>query len=409
MRQAMIDQPQPYDFEYIPTRVLFGRGCVSQLNDVLADIDKSRVLVVTGSNVGANQAVMGPIKTGLDERLITVFDETTPEKRLSTVFDGVKLIRSNNIDIIIGVGGGSSLNVARAMCSIAPIDRPQSELRAEAHETSEVPSPGPEVPPLPNISIPTTMPGADISAGGSISVGPPEVPQTDDGGRRVDANITDTRTMPEANFYDPDLFATTPIGVLASSAMNGFDKGIETIYSREASPVSTAHSIRALQHYQRGLPKLVNAGSDGNAYDHAVVATQLVQYGRKTNIIHTFGNGVSFHYDVIQGAVHGIVAPHVLRYVFNHADARREQIAAGLSIDTTGLSDDEIADHIIEQVRHVSNALELPSQLRTIDQFERDAFDRVAEEILDNYKHGRNPPEINPTHEDIVSILNDAW
>ena len=405
----MIDQPQPYDFEYTPTRVVFGRGCVSRLGEVLDGLNKERAMIVTGSNVGANRTVMNPIESGLGERLVVTFDQTTPEKRLGTVLAGIGLLQKEEIDIVVGVGGGSSLNVARAMCSVAPLDRAPDDIRGETHETGDVPSPGPDTLPVPNISIPTTMPGADISAGGSVSVAPRKVPDTDDDAKRVDANITDTRTMPEANFYDPALFATTPMSVLRSSAMNGFDKGIETIYSRESTPVASAHSVRALRHYQEGLPELVDADPEDDAYDHAVVATQLVQYGRKTNIIHTFGNGISFHYDIQQGTVHGIVAPHVLQYVFSNADARRTQIAAGLGIETAGLTDEEIADRIIEDVRRVSDALELPSQLRSIEGFEREDFDLVAEEILDNYKHGRNPPGIDPSHQDIVAVLDDAW
>lgn len=405
----MVETPDSFDFEYIPTKVVYGRGCVAQLGEVLDDRGVERALVICGSNVAANQDVMDPIKTGLDDKLVDIFDETTPEKYLETVLDGVDLMHEEDIDIVVGLGGGSSLNVARAMCSIAPLNRSRTEIIEEVAKTQEVPSPDESTNPVPNVAIPTTMPGADISAGGSVYVKNEEQAPDSTGSGRIDANLSDPRLMPEANFYDPDLYATTPMSVLAPSAMNGFDKGIETLYSRSTTPIANAHAIRGLQHYRAGLPNIAKADRNNPAYDHAVLATLLVQYGRKTNIIHTFGNGISLHYDIQQGAVHGIMAPHVLRYVFDNADGHRYRIAEGIEIETVEQTDEDVANSIIEEVIRIRNALDLPTRLRDVEGMKYDHFEDIAEEILDNYKHTRNPPGIDPTTEEIISVLEAAW
>lgn len=404
-----LERPEGFEFEYVPTRIVYGRDCVDRLGAVLDGIGADRAMIVCGSNVGANRDVMGPIEDGLGEKLVTVFDETTPEKYLRTVLDGVDRIEAEEIDVVVGVGGGSSLNVARAMCSIAPLDRSRESIIEEAAETGEVPAPDESTDPLPNLAVPTTMPGADVSAGGSVLIDDEDRAPDSTGSGHVDADIVDSRLMAEANVYDPSLYATTPMSVLAPSAMNGFDKGIETLYSREATPIASAHAELGLRHYYAGLPGLTDADPDDEAYDHAVLATILVQYGRKTNVIHTFGNGISIHYDVQQGAVHGIVAPHVLRYVFEEVNARRRRIAEGLGLDVTGLTDEAIADAIVEAVIRVRDGLGLPTRLRDVEGMERDHFDDVAAEILDNYKHGRNPPGLDPTHDDVVSVLEAAW
>ncbi len=405
----MVATPSPFDFEYTPTEIVYGRGCVSKLGAKLDEIGAGRALIVCGSNVGANRDVMEPIKAGLGDRLVDVFDETTPEKYLETVLDGVEVMHANAVDIVVGVGGGSSLNVARAMCSIAPLDLSRKEIVKEVVETRAVPSLDDSTDPVPNVAIPTTMPGADVSAGGSVFVAEEDLARDATESGRIDANISDPRLMAEANFYDPTLYATTPSGVLASSAMNGFDKGIETLYSRATTPIANAHSVKGLQQYCAGLPDLVDAAPDDPAYDHAVVGTLLVQYGRKTNIIHTFGNGISLHYDIQQGGVHSITAPHVLRYVFDTVDGHRYRIAEGLNIDTRNKTDEAVATAIISEVTRIRDALELPTQLRDVSGLERGHFDDLAAEILDNYKHERNPPGLDPTSEDIVSVLEAAW
>ncbi|WIV66910.1 iron-containing alcohol dehydrogenase family protein [Natrialbaceae archaeon AArc-T1-2] len=402
----MVETPTAFDFEYVPTEIVYGRGCVAKLGEVLEEIGSERALVVCGSNVGANRDVIDPVTTGIGDRLVGVFDETTPEKSLETVLDGVDAIHDTDADAVVGLGGGSSLNVARAMCSIAPLDRPREDVVEEVLETQTVPSPAASTEPIPNVAVPTTMPGADVSAGGSVFVATEaHAPDAD----RIAANISDSRLMADANVSDPELYATTPTDVLASSAMNGFDKGIETIYSRETTPIATAHAIEGLRHYRAGLSNLVDAAVDDPAYDHAVLGTLLVQYGRKTNIIHTFGNGISGQYDVQQGVVHGIVAPHVLRYVFDNADGSRRRIADGLEIDTAGKRDDAVADAIVEDVIEIRDALGLPTRLRDVEGLTRDHVRDVAEAIHGNYKHARNPPGVDPTVEEIGSVLQAAW
>jgi alcohol dehydrogenase class IV len=405
----MIETPEPFEFNYSATGIVYGRGCVAGLGEVLDIHGFERAMVVTGSNVGANGEVMGPIEEALDDRLVAIYDETTPNKNLETVLDGVDLMADRDVDVLVGVGGGSSLNVTRAMCAIAPLGWSRERVIEEVVATRDVPSPEAEEALISNVVVPTTMAGADVSGGGTVFVDDAALAPEATGSGRIDATVSDPRLVAEANLFDPTLFATTPTEPLVSSAMNGFDKGIETLYSRESTPIANAHAIKALQHYRVSLPNLAEADADGSAYDHAVLATVLVQYGRKTNIIHTFGNGISLHYDVQQGAVHSIVVPYVLQYVFDTAHAHRHRIAEGLSIEVEGMDDDAVAEAIIEEVIFVRDALGLPRRLRMIDGMERDHFDAVAKEILDNHKHARNPHGIDPTVEDVVAILEAAW
>ena len=400
--------PEPFEFEYVPTETVYGRGCVSRLEKKLGEEGADRALIVCGSNVGANRDVMVPIEDGLGGKLVGVFDETTPEKHLRTVLEGADRVHADDVDILIGVGGGSALNVTRAICSIVPLDQPHEDIVKKVRETREVPSPDSSTDTFPNIAIPTTMAGADASAGGSIFVDGKLAPESTDFAH-IDANITDSRLMAEYNFYDPSLFATTPTAILASSAMNGLDKGIETLYSRTATPIAKAHSIEGLHHYSNGLTDLTKADAENSAIDHSVLGTLLVQYGRQTNLIHTFGNGISLHCDVQQGVVHGIVAPDVLRYVFDTADANRYRIADALGIDTTNLDPEAVAGSIVDEIARIRDALGLPERLRGLKGVEFDDFPMLVEEISVNYKHARNPEGVDPTAADIKAVLEAAW
>ncbi len=398
-----------FEFEYVATDLAFGRGCVDGLAAALAERGLSRALVVCGTNVGANRAVMDPVEAGLGDRLAGVFDETTPGKAIETVLDGVERLRTLDADVVVAVGGGSSLNVARAMCAVAPLDLPRAEVVATAREAGAIPVPDEPTPPVPNVVVPTTMPGADLTTSGGIMVpASPDDPAVGASDRRS-VRIGDPRLMAEVACYDPSLFETTPTRVLAASAMNGFDKGLETAYSRTATPPGVAHALHGLRYLHAGLPELLDAPPGDPAYDRAVLGLPLVQYGRQSNIVHTFGNGVSFHYDVQQGTVHGIVVPHVLRYVFDRVDAGRRLIAGALGVETAGRTDAAVADAVVEEVTAVRDALGLPARLRDVDGLARDHLPAVADEIAANHKHARNPPGIDPTADDVLEILHAAW
>ncbi|MFC6726885.1 iron-containing alcohol dehydrogenase, partial [Halobium palmae] len=184
--------------------------------------------------------------------------------------------------------------------------------------------------------------------------------------------VGDERLMPAALYYDADLFETTPQSVLAASAMNGFDKGLEALYTRNATPVTDGTAMRGLRLLRSSLPTLGDGetesedavegvGGAGDALERAVTGTILVQYGVSTpgryklSIIHAFGHGFTRNYDVHQGRAHAVVAPHVLRYLFDEVDARRELLAEALDvrIEREDPSDEELADGIVAAVVEV--------------------------------------------------------
>jgi len=399
----MVERTERFTFQYVSREIAYGRGCVASLQETLAEASLERALIVCGHNVGANSAVMDPLTDALGDQLVGVFDETTPDKRIETVLDGVDQVTSTESDVLIGVGGGSSLNIMRAMSSVAPLERSRESILTEVVNTGTVPAAASDVEPIPNIAIPTTMAGADLSAGGSVFYIDPSTEA------RQRASIADARLGAKTVFYDPDLFETTPTSVLASSAMNGFDKGIETLYSRVTNPLCNANAASGLGYYADSLQALTDEPRESEVLENAVLGTIQIQFGKYTNVIHTFGNGLSMEYDIQQGAVHGIMAPHVLRFVFDRVDGNRTQIAAGLNIETATQTDDEIGAAIIDNVIEIRDALELPSQLRAVPGIDRSELPALAAIIAQNPKHQRNPEGINPSEEDILSVLEAAW
>ncbi|WP_227356445.1 iron-containing alcohol dehydrogenase family protein [Haladaptatus salinisoli] len=393
-----------FEYEYRDCDLIYGRGCVGRLGDYLAERGLDRALVVCGSNVGANDDLMNPVEGGLGERLTGVFDRTTSEKRAETAFEVVDALRETDADVLVGVGGGSSLDVARQASVLAADDRSLAELRDEARdgEIGSFDSNG-EKPPV--IVVPTTFAGADVSSGGSVEIlsaaESPTAQPVSVGGS----------AMPISDFADPSLFETTPVGALAGSAMNGFDKGIETPYARDADPVSDATAVHGLRLLSEALPRVAGdeEPADAAATERAVVGLLLVQLDRKISVVHAFGHGFARRYAVQQGAAHAVVVPHVLRYLFEGVDANRAALAEGFGIDPANHSDAELADAVVDAVAEVRDALDAPTRLRELPETRRADLLAIAEFIVDDHPMARAPAGLNPTAEEVEAVLREAW
>ncbi|MFW6003691.1 MAG: iron-containing alcohol dehydrogenase family protein [Halanaeroarchaeum sp.] len=395
----MLSIPESFEDDYAGTTLVYGRGAVADLGATLAEQGLERAVVVTGTNVGANPAVMERVSAGLGDRLVSVFDETTPQKLGATVFDGIDVMRHTDPDVLVGVGGGSSLDVARQMSVLAADGRSLEDLRNAARE-GDLPPPDPGQSPTDVVVVPTTFAGADVSSGGAIEVLSADESPTGDP-IRIRGTI-----RPTAVVHDPDLFETTPMGALAGSAMNGFDKGIETIYARTATPITDATAVRGLRLLRDALPRLPD---DPAAMERAVVGTILVQYERRPSIVHALGHGFAERYDIQQGIVHAVVVPHVLRFLFDRVDARRTVLAEGLGIDAEVMDEADLAVAIIEEVEAVRAALDLPDRLRDLVPTREDDLSAIARSILADRMMDVAPAHLDPTVDDIEVVLTEAW
>lgn len=394
-----------FRFEYDPAVLRFGTGSVETLADELAEHGLERPLVVCGSTVGSTPEVIDPVTDGLGERLMGIFAETTPEKRLETAVDGFKSMRDHDADVLVSLGGGSSLDVAKVISILAADDRDPAEVGRELADTGSISVPSGSLPAI--VAVPTTLAGADQS----IVVGVTASQSSGLVDEPVSGGVSDPRLMPRAVVYDPSLFATTPKSILAASAMNGFNKGIETLYARNATPVTDATARRGLRLLQDGLPEFGDRDVDEAVLEPVVEGIMLAQYGvsrpeeTTLSIIHAFGHGLTRTYDVQQGAAHAIIAPHVLWYLFGNVEARRELLAEALGVGDAS----DPATAVVEAVERVRDALDLPSRLRDVDGPKPEDFPEVAQAILNDPFMANGPPELDPTREELVVVLRKSY
>ncbi|WP_256301426.1 iron-containing alcohol dehydrogenase family protein [Haloarchaeobius salinus] len=392
-------------FAYDAPTLRFGGGSVASLGAELAAAGCERALVVCGSTVGATDAVMEPVRAGLGDRLAGEFPRTTPDKRLSTAYDGVAAMRRHDADALVAVGGGSSIDVAKVMSVLRADDRAPDRVGAELAETGTVSIPDGELTPI--FAVPTTLAGADISQVAGITAHPSSSLVT----AFVAGGVWDERLMPTTVVGDAELVATTPESVLVGSAMNGFDKGLETLYASTRTPVTDGTASRGLRLLAEHLPRLGQEGATPDVLEPVVEGTTLVQYGisrpseTTLSVVHAFGHGLTRGYEVQQGVAHAVVVPHVLRYLFEHVDGRRDLLADALGVGDAA----DPADAVVESVTAVRDSLGLPTRLCEVDGPEPDGFPSVAEAVLADSFMRNKPPGLDPTQAEIEAVLEAAY
>jgi alcohol dehydrogenase len=112
---------------YGPTHFVIGPGCVDELESSAERTDISRVLLVTSRSVAADPGLLDPVVNGLGDVAVTVFDDVSIKKQLDTVVSAVDIVEELDIDGIVSLGGGSTVDAARAVSAVAATDAdPQS-------------------------------------------------------------------------------------------------------------------------------------------------------------------------------------------------------------------------------------------------------------------------------------------
>jgi alcohol dehydrogenase class IV len=398
-------RPSGFRFEYDPPLIQYGHGCVDSLETELAAAGLERALVVCGETVGSTDAVIDPVTEGLGDRLVGVFPETTPEKRLDTAYRAAERMHEVGADALVSLGGGSSLDTAKVASLIAATGRSRAALGSTFEETGTIEVPDTSLPPV--VVVPTTLAGADISQAAGITASPDSGLVSEERG----GGVSHPKLMPHAVFADPALVATTPREILAASAMNGFNKGVETLYAANATVFTDGTAVRGLDELSDGLLAFGDGDESEETYAKLVRGLLGVQYGvsrpdgTTLSLIHSFGHALSRTAPLQQGTAHAVITPHALRYLFEQVDGRRDLLARALGVGDT----EDPAAAVVDRVVEIRDALGLPSRLRDVDGPDRESVDEVAAAVVEDPFMRHALPGLDATPEEIEAVLEAAW
>lgn len=372
---------------HVPTRIHFGSGSVSLLKGIIEeDYEGSRPLVVTDRGI---------IESGIAEKILTplpkipVFDQVEPNPKHATVNSGAGLARRNKINLVIGLGGGSALDAAKAIALLAT-----NSGRIEDYEGRRKY----KLPPLPVVAIPTTCgTGSEVTW---VSV----VTHTE---RRFKMSIKGPEMFPRVALIDPDLLTTLPSALVASTGMDALTHAIEAYTAKEASLITDMFALKAIQLIFGSIERAYrNIRKDQDARENIMLGSTLAGMAfcnSDVGAVHCLAEAVGSLHDTPHGVANAVFLPSVMDFNRPAAEKKYADIArcAGIKGDTDGF----LAQELIKRIKFLSQSMAIPS-LKELGVRETD-FPEIAFKSFQNNSNPSNPREARV--EDYLTILQRAF
>jgi len=394
----MITRFNPFSVARLP-RIEFGRGSFSRTAELTAQFGK-RVLIVTGARSFPaseywQQLLHQLAAAAVSHEHITIDGEPSP----GMVDAAVSEFASADIDVVLGIGGGSAMDAAKAIAGLLRVN--QSVMDFLEGVGPELPYQGPAVP---LIAVPTTAgTGSEATKNAVLSK------QGEDGFKK---SFRDDKLVAEIAIIDPDLLATCPREVIAANGMDALTQLIESYVSIKANVFNDALGISGLRAARDGLIRLYqSAGTDAEARERMAYASlisgiNLAQTGLGS--VHGLASPLGAFYPIPHGVVCGTLVATATRTNINamlerepdNAAIERYARVSEVLAQRRFKSTDAALDHLVEQLQQWTYDL----QLETLSSYglESSGLDHVV-------AHSRGSSmKTNPivlTDEEIKSIL----
>lgn len=381
-------------FRYISyaQQVIFGAGSLSQLGQAVERFGWQRLLLCTNHSMQAAGNV-NAVQAALRERLVGIFDHVQPHVQDSQVDEVLSLVAEQEIDAVIGLGGGSPIGMAKALASA--LEEKRTGHPAQARFPTDQPL-------IPVIAIPTTYAGSEMTATYGITHTREDPP------RKV--TVSDPKITPKLVIYDPLLTINLPPDMTASTGINALAHCIEALYSITRHPMSTAAAIEGLRHINNALVRCYAHGDDLDARTEMLQGAHLaglslasVSMGLHHGLCHVLGGSVN----VPHGIANSIILPYAIRF---NADAVADQLlpaAQAMGIATNGISPSVTMDTLAQKIYELVGDMELPQCLRDVRTVKESDLPRLAQLASQNRTIQNNPKPV--TEGQLEILLRSAW
>ena len=389
---------------YNPTRLIFGAGVLNRLGELTSQHGKKALLVTGGGSVKRN-GVFDRAGKSLQAAGIAVAEcsGVEPNPRIASVERGAKIARVEGCDVVIALGGGSTMDAAKVMAASALYDGDPWNLIAHGQENWHVPTEA-----LPVIAVPTlAATGSEMNMGAVIS----------NDKTKVKSFVQAECLYPKAALVDPELTLTVPqdqttYGVcdIITHVMEGYFNGVDgtPIQDRFAEGVI----INALEYGRTAVENGGDMEARAQVQWASIVALNgWVQAGvHMLPPMHMIEHALSAHHDITHGAGLAVVGPAWMRFAAKHRPERFAQFARRVfGLSAQDKDDLALAMEGIGAYEAFLRSIGCPTKLSEVGigdgLFEQYAKDAALVVRDDQGRLLARPPM---TRDDIVGVLKSA-
>lgn len=375
-----------------PTRIRFGVDAINDLPALVKELGGSKVFLVVDP---------GLVKAGLVERITAplakakiafeLYDKVDPEPGLKLADNGVKLAKKAKCDCVVGAGGGSAMDVAKAV-SILLTNGGKAE---DYLGLGKIKKPG-----VPKIMIPTSAgTGAEVTF---TAVFINEKTKSK-GGMNGDP------LYPEAAILDPALTVSLPPHITATTGVDALTHALEAFVSTQAHPISDMYALEAIELISSNLVKAYAHGGNLEARSNMLLGSLLAGKALATagvGLVHAMAYPLGGMFGIPHGLANAVLLPYVMAYNLIGNPARFAMLAEVMGAKVDGLPEREAAEAGVEFVYRMNQDLGIPASLAEL-KIPAKKIPEMAKIALTVTRPVENNPR-KPSLEDVIRVYETA-
>lgn len=384
---------KPFNY-FQSTEIRFGRGRLNEAGEVTARFGK-RCLIVSTPIFPAFEPVMVRLKSSLANAGVEValFDGVVPNPTTDCITAGAKLAKSFGAEVVLGIGGGSSMDAAKAIAVEATHPGTAWDyLFFKTQPTNKT---------LPIIAISTTS-----GTGSQVT----QVAVLTETISKTKSAIYNAIVYPKVTIVDPELMLTVPVHITASTGFDAFCHAFESFLHPAASPYTDMLAMEAIRLVAQYLPGVVDNGSsvegrEAMAWADTLAGLCIANAG--TTLPHGIGMTISGHCpQIMHGEALAVIYPEFTRFTYSNAIRQFAAMGRIFNPSLTKKSDEMAAKHSCEALDRFMQRIGMWLSLEALGASEADVV-AIADNsrVLPDYK---NNPRI-ATRDEIYQILTSSY
>ena len=355
---------------FLPTKLTFGFGSVDALGEEAKALGATKALVVTDKvmvKVGIAQKVADRLGGVRSE----VFDEVEAEPRIEVAEAVADKSRSAGYDLVVGVGGGSSMDMAKVAAAFAT--NPGGAKTFVGNNLFKRK-------PLPSIMVPTTAgTGAELTVTSMVTV---------EGHKQW---INSPLLLPSAAVVDPELTMSMPPGVTAATGMDALCHNTEAYLSNLANPITDSAALEGVALIAKNLRRVYDDGSDRAAREGMSLGALMGGIALQAKMVygHSIGYTIATRYKLAHGVSCGLPLPYIISNYAVACEPKMKQLAEAFGVDPGGKAE-ALGASIAEKVKALAAHLKIPTSLKELG-VPQEQLGELADECLAVYPRPNSP------------------
>lgn len=358
----------------------FGTGAREVLAEEIKNRGYKKVLVVTDKSL-FDCGVTTKVTDVLDKAKIaySVYSDVKPNPTKANVWDGLKACKTAQADVIVAVGGGSSIDTAKAIGIIMTNPDKEDIVSLEGAVNTKNKS-------LPIIALPTTAgTAAEVTINYVIT----------DEDREVKMVCVDPHDIPVLAIIDTELMASMPKSIAASTGMDALTHAVEGYITKAHNTMSDMFHMQAIKLIFEYLPAAVN-DKDPDAIDKMGLAQYIAGMGFSNvglGIVHSMAHQLGAVYDTPHGLANAILLPTVMRFNGEVCYERFREILIALGVDAKSMNKDEVINKFVEMIEDLSRKVGITQTVKDTGCREED-LEMLAQKAMNDACRPGNPREV---------------